>query len=118
MNTQLHGIMKRTRNIYHYNIRKLKRSQDMIKKNKLLDACLNRDKDLLKEIKKIRNVKPCIANTMDGVNDDIADHFRRVYEGMYNSVDELIELCDNMNYVIIKLTNICLANCLSIHMKI
>ena len=72
----------------------------MIKKNKLLDACLNGNKDLFKEIKKIRNVKPCIANSMDGVNDDIADHFKTIYEGLYNSVDdndELIELCESVN---------------------
>ena len=100
MNTELHRIMKKSRNIYHFQIRKLKRSQDMIKKNKLLDACLNSNSDLFKEIKKMRSVKPCVANSIDGVKDNIADHFKSVYEGLYNSVDdsaELVELCETVN---------------------
>ena len=39
LNTNLHAIMKRTRNVYHYHIRKCRRSQETVKKNKLLDAC-------------------------------------------------------------------------------
>ena len=72
----------------------------MIKKNKLLDACLNSNSDLFKEIKKMRSVKPCVANSIDGVKDNIADHFKSVYEGLYNSVDdsaELVELCETVN---------------------
>ena len=38
INTQLHQIMKRTRNVFHYQVRKLKKSQEIISKNKLLDA--------------------------------------------------------------------------------
>ena len=37
----LHRIMKRMRNLYHYQIRKCKRSVKIIKKGKLLDACGN-----------------------------------------------------------------------------
>ena len=63
--------MKRSKNVYHYQIRKLKKSQDQIKKNKLLDACINGDNDLFKEIKKIRNTKPCVADSIDGVKEGI-----------------------------------------------
>ena len=91
--------MKRSRNVYHYQIRKLKKSQDQIKKNKLLDACINGDNDLFKEIKKIRNTKPCVADSIDGVKEGIGDHFKDIYEGLYNSVDEAEELVNLSNTV-------------------
>ena len=40
INTELHRIMRRTKNIYHYNVKKCKKNEDMIKRNKLLDACI------------------------------------------------------------------------------
>ena len=97
INTDLHFQMKRARNVYHYHVRKLKRSQDAIKRNKLLDACLNGNGELFSEIKKLRNSKPCTANSMDGVRGvGIADHFKSIYSDLYNSVDdqeELLNLC-------------------------
>ena len=41
LNNSMHHTMKRTRNLYHYAIRKCKKSVEQIKKNKLLDACIN-----------------------------------------------------------------------------
>ena len=35
LNTVLHGIMKRSRNVYHYQYRKCEKSEELIKKNKL-----------------------------------------------------------------------------------
>ena len=46
LNTQLHLVMKRTRNLFHYQVRKLRKASDTIAKNKLLDACLNGDGNL------------------------------------------------------------------------
>ena len=40
INTQLHNIMKKTRNTYHYHYKKCKKAEEIIKKNKLLSACL------------------------------------------------------------------------------
>ena len=54
INTQLHNIMKRTRNRYHMEFKKCKRTEQTIKKSKLLDACLNGNGDLFKEIKLMR----------------------------------------------------------------
>ena len=51
LNTQLHQVMKRTRNVYHLHIRKNKRMLDKIKKSKLLDACLNNQNGIFTEIK-------------------------------------------------------------------
>ena len=41
INTAVHHVMKRTRNIYHYQIRKARRMTECIRKNTLLDACIN-----------------------------------------------------------------------------
>ena len=58
LNTELHRIMKRTRNLYHYNIRKCKKTENIIARNKLLDSCLNGNGDLFKEIRTSGNLKP------------------------------------------------------------
>ena len=55
LNCELHNVMKDAENQYHYQIRKLKRSENLIKKNRLLDACIiNRNGDLFTEIKNLR----------------------------------------------------------------
>ena len=51
INTELHRIMKRTRNIYHFQIRKNKKMADTLKTNALLDACINNNGDIFQEIK-------------------------------------------------------------------
>ena len=55
---------------------------------------------LIREIKKIRNTRPCIADSMDGVTEGIGDHFKNIYKRLYNSVDdteELLDLCETVN---------------------
>ena len=66
----------------------------MIVKNKLLDACINGGGDIFKEIKKIRATKPTVAASMDGVQSNIAGHFKEIYSELYNSVndDEEVEM--------------------------
>ena len=54
LNNHLHNIMKRTRNIYHYQIRKCRRSVETVKKNKLLNACVNGNGEIFDELKKLR----------------------------------------------------------------
>ena len=56
--------------------------------HKLLDACLNGGGDLFKEIKSIRKTKQVVANTIDGVAEKMPDHFKDIYSGLYNSVDD------------------------------
>ena len=86
--------MKRTRNIYHYHIRKCKKSEEIIKSNKFLDACLNGKDDIYNEIKKLRKCKPTAATSIDGIKDNIPGHFRAIYSELYNSVDEKQDLAD------------------------
>ena len=46
LNTQLHSIMKTTRNRYHREMKKCQKSEQIIKKSNLLNACLNGEGDL------------------------------------------------------------------------
>ena len=89
-----------TRNVYHYQLRKCKKSIELIRKNKLLDACINGNGDIFKEIRKIRKEKNIIAQTIDGC-DNAGEQFKNVYQKLYNSendgnlVDEILNEVDN-----------------------
>ena len=80
--------MKRNRNIFIYQVRKVEKACDTIANNKLLDTCINGNGDLFAEIKKMRNSVPLVANSMDGVKVGISDHFKNIYSKLYNSVDD------------------------------
>ena len=100
INTQLHTIMKKTRNKYHYQIRKCKKAENAVRRNRLLDACLNGNGDIFKEIKSLRKSSPVVASSMDGKNEKVEEHFKEIYEDLYNSVDdklEILNLLDNVN---------------------
>ena len=88
MNNQVHSIMKRTRNKYHMELKKCRKAEQIIKKTKLLDACLNGNGDLFTEVKKMRKTKTICADKVDGVTKDIPDHFKNIYKELYNSVQD------------------------------
>ena len=88
VNSELHKIMKKTRNQYHLQFKKCQRSEETIKKSKLLDACLNGNGDLFKEIKSLRKTKPVCADSIDGEKEDIPGHFKNIYSNLYNSFDD------------------------------
>ena len=92
LNTELHQYMKRTRNIFHYAVRKCRKSEEKIKSNKLLEACLNNDQNIFEEIKKLRKCKNSTANSIDGKTNNVEEHFANVYEDLYTSVDDKHEL--------------------------
>ena len=92
MNTQLHTIMKRTRNLYHYQVRKCQKSEDLIKKNNFLNSCLNGSADIFSEIKKLRKSKNDVANRIDDKTNHIEEHFAGIYKNLYNSVDDKDDL--------------------------
>ena len=64
VNTQVHKIMKKTRNVYHYQIRKCRKAEEKIKKNKFLDMCLNGEADMFTEIKKLRKAPEPVSNIL------------------------------------------------------
>ena len=103
LNTHLHMIMKRTRNIYHLQIRKNKRMLDRIKRNDLLNSCLRNNGSIFDEIKKHRKCNKTIATSIDGHNEDIPSYFASQYEHLYNSIDDkfnISEIEKNLEYKI------------------
>ena len=103
LNCQLHTIMKKTRNQYHREFKKCQKSENSIKKSKLLDACLNGNGDLFKEVKAMRRTKTTCADTIDGVSEDVPGHFRSIYEDLYNCVedsDEVRKISEDVEAVI------------------
>ena len=94
INTVLHSVMKRSRNVYHYQYKKCHKSEKTIRNNKLLDACVNGDGDLFEQIKLLRKNSPAIPASMDGEQgENIPKHFQNIYTKLYNSNndDEEIE---------------------------
>ena len=67
LNCELHNIMRRTRNIFHYQLKKCRKAESQIKKQQLLSAMLDPDSDtdIFKEIKNIRKSKSVVANKID-----------------------------------------------------
>ena len=92
LNTDIHKMMKKTRNKYHYEYKKCCKADLKIKSSKLLDSCLNGGGDLFKQIKHMRKCKPVVATSMDGVKTDIKGHFKSKYEALYNSADDKLDL--------------------------
>ena len=92
INTELHKIMKRTRNLYHYQVRKCKKSEDLVKRNQLLDSCLNGNGNIFTEIRKMRKGNPVVATSMDNQQQDIPNHFKGIYSKLYNSANDGDEL--------------------------
>ena len=84
INTTLHQLMKRVRNVYHYQIRKNRKMAECIKKNTLLDACINDKGDIFKEIRKLRKTPPIVSSLIDGVANNIEFHFADVYEMLFS----------------------------------
>ena len=99
INTQLHMIMKRTRNIYHMEFKKCQRAEATIRKSKLLDACLNGNGELFKEIKAMRRTQATCADSIDEVKEDIPGHFKSIYSDLYNCVkdgDEVLKISEEI----------------------
>ena len=56
---QLHVAMARSRNLYHYAVRRAKRNADYLKAKKLFEASMVGDVQLLKEMKRVRSGGNC-----------------------------------------------------------
>ena len=61
---------------------------DIIKKNTLLDACVNNNGDIFNEIKNLRRSVPTVPSMIDDVTSDVENHFAELYRRLYNSVDD------------------------------
>ena len=94
LNSELHKVMRRTRNIFHYQLKKCRKAETQIKKQQLLAAMLDPDSDtdIFKEIKKMRKSKSIVANKIDDKTENIEEHFASIYSSLYNSVDDYDKL--------------------------
>ena len=93
INTELHRIMKRTKNIFHYQVRRCRRVEDYLKNNKIVENCLENDTDLFEEIKKQRKVGSDDDVTIDGASGKaIPNEFAKVYKELYNREQDEAEI--------------------------
>ena len=91
----LHDTMKRSRNNYHYAVRRLKRNEEEIKNQHLLDHCLKgKSSNLIKEFKKQNQCRPQKTSVIDGqcTDQNIANNFGKIYKNLYqkNNSSELL----------------------------
>ena len=84
----IHNIMKRSRNVYHLHLKKTRKAEDKIKKNKLLNACLGDGGNIFQEIKDMRRTNTSVASSIDGDKKNIANHFSSIYSRLYNSAND------------------------------
>ena len=107
LNCELHKIMRRTKNLFHYQVKKCKKAEEQIKREKLLAAVLNSDSDvdLFKEIKSMRKAKATTANKIDDKTEDIEEHFAGIYKSLYNSVDDYDDLVEVSKIIDSKISN-------------
>ena len=101
-NTNLHQVMKSTRNQYHYAIRRVKQQESKIRKDQMLQDCLNgKINDLLKHIKNSRKNKSSYAENIDGISgsDNISSHFQSIYKEIFNqhSSDKINSILQDVN---------------------
>ena len=91
LDNELHRNMKFHRNRFHYAIRRVKKHEDTLRKNKFFQYCLqNNVNDLFSELRQMRNKNNKQAKMIDGKcsNVEIANHFKETYEQIYNSHDD------------------------------
>ena len=91
----LFSIMTRTRNKYHYVVRRVKKQVDHIGAKNILEASEKGDVHLLKEMKNLKSSKST-ASLPESVEDadnpeDIVNKFRTVYSTLYNSAPSAIQ---------------------------
>ena len=82
-------IMRRTRAQYHYTIRKLKRSNDLLRKKSMARAISEKNsRNLWYEAYKIRRNNSTVPNCIDNVSgvEEISNLFLNKYSTLYNSV--------------------------------
>ena len=89
MNTELHRVMKQSRNKYHLQIRKCKKIEKFVKNLRIVENCFENDADLFNELRKQRSNKNESEVTIDGaVGDNIPNEFANVYNELYNKNDD------------------------------
>ena len=95
INCEIYNVMKHTRNLYHYAVRRVKKNASKIEQENMLVSFLDgKAPNLIKELKSQRsNFKSQKPSHMDGKvgNKEIADHFASKYSDIYNKNESLID---------------------------
>lgn len=102
LNCPLHDTMKRSRNSYHYAVRRLKRNAEAIKNHQLLEHCLNGNStDLIKEFKKQNQCDRQNVTVIDGhcTDQNISNNFGKIYKDLYQSNNSSELLKDQIYYL-------------------
>ena len=91
--------MARSRNQYHYAVRRTKLDAKLVRAKKLFEASLKGDTELLKEMKTIAKGKgggEALPDNVAGVDgqDEIVEKFKDVYQALYNSAESSREMSD------------------------
>ena len=92
-------IMRRTRTLYHYTIRKLKCNAELLRKSAMARPINdNNSRQLWTKVYKIRNKYSTISNSIDDVSCDvdITNLFSNKYSVLYNSVAFEKSALDNL----------------------
>ena len=82
-------IRQRTKREYHYAMRRYKKSESRLRRERMGDLMLERDnRNFWKEVGKIAHKKNVVAPVVDGVaaDNEIAEVFAHKYSQLYNSV--------------------------------
>ena len=93
----LKQIMSRTRNQYHYAIRRVRKMSNSLRARRLLQASETSSMELLKEMKKIKGNKKGSHDLPDNVGgatgeNNIVEEFKKVYSALYNSAESLEDM--------------------------
>ena len=86
-NTELHRIYQHLRHQYHYAIRRLRKQENELRKQKMVHQCVEgKVNDILSELNHQRNPKAITVNKIDSVEGStvISEHFKSLYEVIYN----------------------------------
>ena len=77
--------MKKSRNNFHYAVRRNENMQDKLRNDKLLNSGIN-SKSFFKEINKSTTYKEASSSVIDDKHGskNIADHFKTIYESLFN----------------------------------
>ena len=93
----LFSAMARSRNQYHYAVRRVRRSRNLQRAKRLFEASMQGDMELIKEMRNVKKGCKVGAELPDNVGgadgeDNIVEKFREVYSALYNSASTVDEV--------------------------
>ena len=100
-NNEIHHMMRSSKNQYHFAVRRAKKNESIIRKEKFLEQCLNNDTNsIFKDLKKSRTMVQRPTN-IDGVtgSNNIANNLKDVYSELYNSHNDKSEINEIMHRI-------------------